>query len=441
MARVRLISPKGQEQFVDPEQYDVGAMVQDGWTRGAMSDSSKVVVKEHVRGKAKRTGGSGALSYIGGAVGSEIGRKRGGPIGEVIGAALGGGTGEAFTQAANTGVSESFRAAGPVGGAIADIMANLSEPNKSPTSAGQALDLMGNAATNQALYDMGGQLTAGALKAGGKAAMNAAVRFTPEAAQTAIREGIAVTKAGVNKLMGKIGEVGAQTKALVRRAANAGPLGGARVPTTQLADNVYSAVEAELKQQGVSQADFIKLRKIRDDFTMNRYNPPTLSLSRLHEIKQTAGQASASLHEKIARLEPVVPVDPVQQLWDKTMETRANEVLGNAVPGYREANARASQLIALKEIIAPARQGESIGARAARAATSPGGRAVAGAVVGAGLPDQVLPGNRFQQALEGAAAGSLTSPQVLSTLALILHNPAILGFARQAPRAVGGVYQ
>jgi hypothetical protein len=46
--------------------------------------------------------------------------------------------------------------------------------------------------------------------------MEAAVKFTPEVAQTAIREGIAATRKGVGKLMTKLGEYGARTTAMLR---------------------------------------------------------------------------------------------------------------------------------------------------------------------------------------------------------------------------------
>ena len=122
------------------------------------------------------------------------------------------------------------------------------------------------------------------------------------------------------------------------------------------------------------------------------------------------------------------------------METYLDQRLGTVVPGYHELNQRASDLIRLKQELAPARATDEIG-KLLEKAKSPTARTLTGATIGAGA-GAALPGDRAHNAEVAALIGALAgNPQAMSWLALRLSGPGARAVAGQVPRAIGAASQ
>lgn len=408
--RVKLAHPGAYDDFVDT-----------------------VTVREHTRGKARRPEASlrarenpivQHLPDIGGALGGFAGGGAG-PV-SAAGGAVGGATGEAIRQLIND-------AQGLATG-------NLSGPQipESPLDAAQRI---GTAAGTQAAYNFAGQGLAKGAQFLGKPLMGAALRFTPEVAQTAIREGITATRAGVQKIMTRLGELGDRTTAMLRQSTARGnrfdPVVFLNGAEKSLADEVTGNRTPEVFH------DVEMFRDLSSNFLRRNQGP--LTPLELQNIKTAADAIATPLWKKIAQKEPITALDKAKAKWYKAVADHARDLLEQTTPEMidpvtrqpitlAEQNARTKALIELKKVIAPEKM--SALAQLVRPAISPLGRATGGAAAGAALP-----GDKAHHAAEGAALGVLTTPQALSWLALRAQSPILAHLLRQAPRAVGVAVQ
>jgi len=423
------VMPDGQQHVFEDGTPDsvVEKVLGPDALKYTTADTSKVTVRGHVRGKpARRTEGSSKLPFAGGAVGS----ARAG----IPGAYLGGTAGEALRQLSDVGAGGTLAGAGPMGAALGGILEGLSEPENAPTDVGQAFGRLALAGPEQAGYEVLGRGVAKGVELGGVGAMKLAGKFTPESVQTALREGISATKPGFRKVMNLLGNVGQKMQAAVRRAG----LRGGWMSTEEVATQVQLAAARKLAAQGIHGEDLAELTKLKDAFM--RDNGSYMDLPRSFQVKKSAGNFATLLHKAVERGEPIAAKSPVQQIWEKEMESYLDQRLGTVVPGYHELNQRASDLIRLKQELAPARATDEIG-KLLEKAKSPAARTMTGATLGAGA-GALVPGDRTHNAEVAALIGALAgNPQAMSWLALRLYGPGAKAVAGQVPRAIGAVSQ
>jgi hypothetical protein len=321
------------------------------------------------------------------------------------------------------------------GGALAHGLANSEAGGQDPNA-----DI--RAGLEQAGYSLTGDAFAGTAKLGSRAAMGAAVRYTPEVAQTAIREGITATKQGVAKLMSKLGEYGDRTLSMLRHSTAQGTrfepvaflTGAEQSLATKLAENRTPEAMRDLKVFQDLSSDFL------------RRNPRALTPVQLQQLKRDGEDLAAPIWKKIARKEEVDGTSLAKARWYKAISDYARDQLEKTTPdmidprtgkilSLSEANAATSELIKLRQVLAPdVRSERGFMARVAERATSPLGRTLTGAGTGAAV-GALLPGDRAQHGIEGALTGAAVgSPQAMSLLALALQNPGLLALLRQSPR-------
>ncbi len=290
----------------------------------------------------------------------------------------------------------------------------------------------------QAALSGGGDLLWAIPNGVGKVFAMVALRAGPEVAQTMVREGIDASKPGVRRLFARMEDVSRQTRGLMLRLTAK----GARIDTKVLADRIGKAVEADLGKSSTSSdkleaLDAIYKRFVDDNGT--HLNPVKAWGFGKSARKQAEGQFVRLADGQMMQLAS----DPVEQLWKLHEYRLIGELLeagtkvrdpktGQVLSRFKELNRLQSELIALKNILAPEVKKEiGTGARAVRGALSPIGRLATGATLGAALPG----GNNQQQAVLGAGlAGALGSPALMSRLALLLSSPLLGNMLRQTPR-------
>jgi len=330
--------------------------------------------------------------------------------------------------------------AGPMAGLVAKapgfiqpvLNAAPSALNRAVFAAGGAAAVDPHEALPNAVASLAGEPLAGALSWAGRGAMGVALKAAPREAATAVREGIPATSGGVRKLFGKIGQVGNDIRAAVTRASRGGKL---RLNPQGVAKEIEKRVQADLgKSSTIGAAELDKLADLRAQFEKN--SGSALKLDQAHVFKQSAGAEASPQFVRLENGQQVqLPSDPVKQLWKLHESEVLNETLRKVVPEYEKLNARQSELIALKNVLAPDIPGRlGAGARFMQVATSPAARTIGGATAGAMLPAH-SPGARVEHAMAGAA---LSNPAVLSYLALIANNPALLRLVGRSGQAVYG---
>jgi len=288
----------------------------------------------------------------------------------------------------------------------------------------------------------GGNAIGAGINLAGKTAGTAAFRFLPEVAQTAINEGITATRAGVQKAMQKLGEYGARTMSMLRVPTAQGVRFD---PQTFLAGAEQRLLPDLTKVSSVPRGpqDAAVYAKLSSEFLSNPANQGLLTPIQLQNVKQAAQDIAKPLFERMGRKEEVSAVDAATAKWYKALADHAKEELERVTPSMidpatgrvislAESNAQTQAVKAVADQIKPFRN------RAARIAAAPLTRAATGAAIGAtaGSP---LPGPRWLNAAEGAAVGTLSTPQALSTLALAAHNPLIAQAIANIGRAGGFV--
>jgi hypothetical protein len=288
----------------------------------------------------------------------------------------------------------------------------------------------------------------------GKGSSRVAMQLTPEAAQVAIDEGIAATKAGLRRLMGRIGEVSDKTVQIVRR----GSAQGFRVQAPDIVRDITAEITPKLEKQALFSGDVAQVDQWNKQFIND--HPGLIDPVKLHEIKQTSDRVAKPIWNAIERGEVVSPGDQLWATWHRSISDWARDKLGGRVladgtrvgglPGglaqkYADMNARQSGLIRLKDeawpVVTRAEKG-GVGSQVGRRMSGYQVGRVGGAMATGGLIGGTH-GNNWEQhmmyGLLGSAAGGLVmSPQILSQLALILANPAVarsLGFGLKTSAA------
>lgn len=365
----------------------------------------RVQVAAHTRSKRRGLGAS-IVGGTAGALSSELG-----PLSVPI-AGAGGAVGEAFQQAQEAGMP---------------LVSPLTNPAAAIMSMG-ALDLpeVGRQANKQAqLQGVGGLIGEGAIRAASPL-MQLALKNGPEVAQTAIREGIKVGKAGLNKLETKLGQYGAVTNRIATQASLKS--GRAFVVPDMVKDaaaEIWPKVATSMTGEE-REALRVTIQKFMQE------NPiAKVTALKLHKLKQTADTAARAIYN----LPIGVKATPAQEAvagFYKAFADRARATLNTAVQGYEESNAPTEALIKLKDALAPLTKKEmTAAARALHAVMHPLGRGAVGAAVGAALP-----GDKAQNALAGAGTAALLgSPTSLSTGALALTNPLLQLILGRIPAA------
>jgi len=273
----------------------------------------------------------------------------------------------------------------------------------------------------------------------GKGAAALALKANPHVAETLLQEGLTASPMGLNQLWGKIKRLGNETRAL----ATAGGRG-----RSLRADQVANAIEAEvLNELGNSstalQDPVIKkgLARLKQQFLAGKGGK--ISFPDAHKFAGSAGTEAQPMFVRLENGQRIqMPSDPIKNLWKlaeaKVLRTalESPSALGTK---YAELMARQSRLVELKNILAPETNAASgFGAQAVAAARNPIASTIAGAGLGAAIPEGSAPGSRLQHALIGAG---ISNPLVMSLLGQFLANPASAALLRQSPRIVGQALQ
>ena len=383
-----------------------------------------------------------------------------GTAGEYGGAALGGLLGAA--AGAPTGPGElATIPAGIYGGRVAGASAGAATGKFLQNALGPAVGLpqapLGEGVGKEALIQ--GGMTAvgvpvfsrvkglGALAVApkiGRGAMEIAGKLTPEAAQVAIREGIAATGAGAQKLMGKLGEAGKFTERLYRAAT----LRGVRFNPADIAHAAEQSVAPDLLARGLkpNAPELQALTKARDDF-IRRYKG-AVNPEEMKKLVQYADEQAQPIYRKIDNMMSMTNTPEEIKFWKaiadegrlrlRALPDQATRRIGRVAVshGVREAEAHTQSLVMLKnELVDAVKDQPSAMARILR---SRAGTAGTGALVGAAMNPQ----NRYAGAAEGAAAGyganlALNNPTVLSHLAMLLNDPRLSMAVGQLLRPAG----
>lgn len=400
MKKVWVRSPDGETREVDPKEYDVPAMLKAGFEVTTRPEPAALHYLPAVGG------------IVGGIVGGGAGAAAGGIgafPGAVGGAALGGAGGEAMRQ--NIGRMMGVAA---------------------PETPQEALGAIGQEGAWQGVNEATGIGLAKGAGMVAKPLMQAALKATPEVAQTALREGVLATRGGLKAVEQKLGQLGERTKMMIRQNR------ASFDPATFLAGAEQSLAKT-LRENATPDAvmDFNTFKRMSSRFLQVNQRP--LSALALQKLKQDADNIAKPLWNTIAKGEPLSPVKMAKARWYKAVADHARRELENTTPNallagrntsLREANKETSEVIGLKDALGKrVRRGTGIGARLA-------GHSV-GATVG-GTAGYFASGHNPLGAGTGALLGlGATSPEALSLLARTLDGgfvPDVL--ARQAPRAV-----
>lgn len=328
---------------------------------------------------------------------------------------------------------------GPAGGMLSEGLKMSGEipPGSQPSAeeANQAFEqnvgrLLG-AGGQQVGLNAAGNVLSNGVGLVGRGLMATALKATPEVAQTALKEGIAatgrrvsrtLTTGGLGKVMGKLREAGGYTKSLVRKATTQ----GSAYHPTEVLHGTEGLVGASFPEEDVK-----LLQELNDRFLKNHGN--RLTPVSLHEIKQELDNLAKPIYRKIDGAKMLDTARLTEQRWAKQVADNARQLLNQTVEGYADANARTEALIALKNAVFPAAK-----RGVAQRLVAGGVSGTAGAAIGAAAS----PGNRAQGAGIGAGAGiALSSPAVLSYLALAANNPALRQFLKYLPRAGASGYE
>lgn len=344
---------------------------------------------------------------IGGAGGTLFGLGVGGIPGAIGGAAAGGAGGEALKQ---------------IGEHIAGALG--AQGIEGPQTSGAAAASIGKEGAVQGALEATGQGAFAAGKAVAGPVYQIATRATPEVAKVALREGVAATSKGLERLMGRIGQAGDATRRLVASATNY----GTRLDGIQLVKKVFSDLAPDVAEQPIKSPTMYRLRRLVMQYVGD--NPNTLTPTRLHVMKQRADQLAGAVYAKIEKGLPVTAREEIEAKFNKAFADNARMYLEHTVNGYAESNARTQSLIKVKDAIWPTVQkGETALTGALRRAAAPAGGAAVGATVGA----LSSPEHTRGAVIGGLAGGALATPEIATQLATGLHSPALLSALRRIP--------
>lgn len=460
---VFLKAPDGHIESLDPAQYDIGKMVSSGWER-----NPQVMVAAHARKYPNRASDAtiskpapkepfvvSQIPNAMGLAGNVAGRVTGGAVGALTGGVA---TPEFLFGGAIPGAVVGQQVGGTLGagaaGAGGEAMRQMIDAALGIQTPDGGKKLLG-AAGEQAAYSLGGELLGQGVKAVGKPLMGAALRMTPEVAQTAIAEGITATKAGLQKTLAKLGEYGARTTHFITTMQR----NGVKFDPTELLDRAGQTLGPMVNENVTGEApeimgkfqDFatkfmrqfgaLPAKEVRPGAGTSGLRPlGSMTPMMLQRFKQQAQEIASPIFEAMNNKETahlVTAQDKTKAHWFKAMADAAQQMLEEKAPEMvnpatglpmtlAESNAQTGRLIELKNALAP-KKSVGLAARVAGRSVGP----AAGAAIGA-----TRPGNRYQNALEGAAiGGAFTSPEVLSWLALRSQSPLLNLGVRSLPYA------
>lgn len=476
---VRLRSPRGKVGVYHPDEYDIPKMLKAGFTRAgsvmvaAHERSHPLSVRQEQTFTPAEKSAAGItdqtpqrkepwlvsqLPNAGGFAGDIFGRGVGGAIGLGAGAAVSAPSGGAAAPATvPAGVIAGQEIGGPIGAYLGgtsmeaarqliDHAIGIDAPATIPEALGEA----NKAGLEQGAYSLIGSGLGHGVKAAARPVMGAALKWTPEVAQTAIREGITATRQGVNKLMVKLGEYGARTNRFIQQMTAQ----GVKYDPVDLVDRAGQLLKPEVDNIMTGERpEVLKAYAEEAQKFLSQWAPPggavkDMTPAQLQLAKQQFQQRAETIFAAMADKEKGHLVPRNQQIeakFAKAMAEIIQQELEHRAPvmidpktgvamTLGQANAQTADLIKLKDVLVPnTRNMREATAEIARRAAVPATGAVTGATIGA-LGNRE---HRFRGSAEGAIAGGLAaSPAMLSNLALALAHPAVAATLRQVPRGV-----
>lgn len=346
-------------------------------------------------------------------------------VGAQVGAGLGGFEGPAATGLAALG--------GAGGEAARQVLSGESFTNPELAGLGGAKKILATGATEGALQAAGGQAMRAARKLGA-GMMTFVLRNNPEVAQTAIREGITATAGGLARAKAlREATTGAERQILEAAAQK-----GATIdPYQDIVQNAYKQVRSKLAGAPAKKVE--QLHELASDF-LKQWAKPIDPVQAL-KIRQFYDIAAKEAHQAVQGAGRHLTTD-VERLWNQAVANETRASLQSAVPEIVDRNAYKTltgsatlphEIVRLTEVLHP-------GLKRAGPIASHVAKRLAPSAAGAGI-GAALPGNRARNAVEGGLLGLggqlALSPQLLSQVALLLSNPALLGGLASVPRAGG----
>lgn len=441
-AHTRAMPTRKQEQRLTPaEQADSGLPAEPPVASPAGLDEPWLV--KNLPGIGGAAGGA-----LGGAGGTVFGLGIGGVPGALGGAAVGGAGGEAVRQ-------------------LVDHAMGIEAP-KTPQD---ALSSIGTEAAIQTAMEGGGRVIGAGAKALGKPLMNAAMlaarRWTPEAAQVAIREGIAATAGGIAKLKTKIEDAAGISRRILLRAGEQGNV----IPSAPFIKNVLqdlgeTTAENFLPSGAVQESEF---KKYAIAFLKRNHLPTTFEEGvipygsgqgrrmapqfrdftpiQLDRLVRIADEEAKALHAQATAAAkglgaPVLDAtQSAEAVFLKKFADNGRKLLRVISDGITEIHPErgaisleeskrlTQELMGVRDIIAPLGN-KNVWGRVARRAAVP----LAVGSAAAAIPG----GNNYRDFGIGAGVGAaISSPELLSQLALILNHPSLADATSQTARLVG----
>jgi hypothetical protein len=346
---------------------------------------------------------------FGGGIAGPPGALIGGAIPPIVGAASGAAGLEAYRQLIANAMGQEF-----------------------PQSSGEAAKSIGLSGVVGGAQELGGQLLSGASKLIGRNAYQLFKKLRPEDASVAIREGIGLTKGGVQKAEDLLMKTTQAERQLAIQARNV------PISPNDIADEALRNTTGRL--QGADQGTLDALAKKHNAFLKKRGT--NMTPSQALDARQFNDRAVTNLRAQ--RLEGKIPNPTPNEIWREELSNAARRKLRDAVPAVTDPEAfrritgsalLPSEIVpltsAVKQIVNKA---PSVGGIIFRR----GGAAALGAGAGAAISPE---GEHLKGALEGGLVGGLGSiaatPQMVSRAALLASSPATAAFLSNLPRLVG----
>lgn len=336
----------------------------------------------------------------------------------IIGGAIGG-IGGPPGIAAGAGIGENIRQMG-----LTALGENAPAPGPEGLKAIQQQMLL------QPALDTGGQVAVAGAKGVGKLAMRTALgRSTKDVAQMAIDKAILATKGGLAKTLNYLGLAGDKARLAAAQATDQ----GMRISRDELASQTYKDVLPAVTEGPIKEPSARLLDKLNTQFVSD--NAEQLTPYELHVMKQRADRLADPIYRRQARGEPVSNLALSRASWYKSLADNIRTKL-NSIEGYQAANAEAQTLMGVKTGVKAAAK-QPIGKfLASRSAPFSGG-----AIAGVLAPAPTYKERVEHSVIGGTGAAFLSTPSVLSLIALMASNPTLLKLLAQTPRAGAALYQ
>lgn len=358
---------------------------------------------------------------------------QGGIAGGTAGAALG-------LEAGGIGAGPGAMGGAVLGGSIGKVGRNILGPMVGLEDQGMnPADIVAEGGKQGTLFGLGLVGGKGA-ELGGRALLEAAVPgITPDVAKAMMAERITTTRWGLSRLTSRIEQAAAKVKGM---RAQAEASGNFKWDPAQMMGEVYQKMVPEILKKTTSKQQAMALM----NETLDMLNTRVLHAQRtgqweigpeaMNEIRGFSDDIANPIHKAIAKAAAGAgpPVDPLmtaraavhKEVADaarQRLNTIGLDPVTKEAP-YAEANGRLSQLMDVRDAIAPRSR---MGIRGRLAQSSIG--ASAGAL---------LPGDPMARATHALLGAAVTQPEVTSTAAMLL-DPYIANLMRNAPQVMGGM--